>query len=141
MSYSYADQLFGYTSKTVWMSFFKLKHWYESKITEELLSNVLVLLEFIFTRDFSFEVTAREASLYSRGEIISFISLICITLELDWGCFFALFSATINNNNSNRSRTLLCHISFSCFWCLRSVIKRLFDNIWKTFNDTTYKRF
>jgi hypothetical protein len=39
---------------------------YESKITEELLSTVLVLLELIFTRDGSFEVTASEAPLYSR---------------------------------------------------------------------------
>ena len=60
-----------------------VRHWHESKVTEELLSKVLVLLELIFIRDGSFEVTASEAPMYSRSDIISFISLICTTVELD----------------------------------------------------------
>ena len=57
-----------------------VRHWYESEVTEELLNIVLVLLELIFIRDGSFEVTANEAALYSRSDIISFISLICTTV-------------------------------------------------------------
>jgi len=47
----------------------------------ELLSDVLVLLELIFIRDGSFDVTANEAPLYSRSDIISFISSICTTVD------------------------------------------------------------
>jgi hypothetical protein len=57
-----------------------VRHWYEGEVTEELLSKVLVLLELIFVRDGSFEVTANEAPLYSRSDIISFISSICTTV-------------------------------------------------------------
>jgi len=54
-----------------------VQNWFNCTITEELLSKVLVLLELIFIRDGSFEVAENGASLYSRQEIISFISLIC----------------------------------------------------------------
>ena len=37
-------------------------NWFRSTITDELLSKVLVLLELIFTRDGSFEVTASGAA-------------------------------------------------------------------------------
>ena len=58
---------------------FTVRHWFEGTVTEELLSDVLVLLELIFVRDGSFDVTANEAPLYSRSDIISFISFICTT--------------------------------------------------------------
>ena len=52
--------------------------WFNSTITDELLSKVLVLLELIFIRDGSFEVSAIGAApLYSRQDVISFISSIC----------------------------------------------------------------
>lgn len=52
--------------------------WFNSTITDELLSKVLVILELIFIRDGSFEVSAIGAApLYSRQEVISFISSIC----------------------------------------------------------------
>ena len=57
--------------------------WFDSTITDELLSKVLVLLELIFIRDGSFEVAAIGATpLYSRQDVISFISLICTCI--DW---------------------------------------------------------
>jgi len=59
---------------------FTLRRWFEGTVTEELLSDVLVLLELIFIRDGSFDVTANEAPLYSRSDIISFISSICTTV-------------------------------------------------------------
>jgi len=59
---------------------FTVQHWIEGTLTEELLSDVLVLLELIFIRDGSFDVTANEAPLYSRSDIISFISSICTTV-------------------------------------------------------------
>jgi hypothetical protein len=56
--------------------------WFDSTITDELLSKVLVLLELIFIRDGSFEVAAIGASpLYSRQDVISFISLICTCID------------------------------------------------------------
>jgi len=59
---------------------FTVRHWFEGAVTEELLSDVLVLLELIFIRDGSFNVTANEVPLYSRSDIISFISSICTTV-------------------------------------------------------------
>ena len=56
--------------------------WFDSTITDELLSKVLVLLELIFIRDGSFEVAAIGATpLYSRQDVISFISLICTCID------------------------------------------------------------
>ena len=56
--------------------------WFDSTITEELLSKVLVLLELISVRDGSFEVAAIGATpLYSRQDVISFISLICTCID------------------------------------------------------------
>jgi len=60
---------------------FTVRHWFEGTVTEELLSDVLVLLELIFIRDGSFDVKANEAPLYSRSDIISFISSICTTVD------------------------------------------------------------
>jgi hypothetical protein len=53
-----------------------------STITDELLSEVLVVLELIFIRDGSFEVAAISAApLYSRQDVISFITLICTSMD------------------------------------------------------------
>jgi len=60
---------------------FTVRHWFEGTVTEELLSDVLVLLKLIFIRNGSFDVTANEAPLYSRFDIISFISSICTTVD------------------------------------------------------------
>ena len=55
-----------------------VQNWFNHTITAELMSKVLVLLELIFIRDGSFEVAANNAApLYSRQDVISFISLIC----------------------------------------------------------------
>ena len=55
--------------------------WFDSTITDELLSKVLVLLELIFIRDGSFEVAAIGATpLYSQ-DVISFISLMCTCID------------------------------------------------------------
>ena len=52
--------LFAVKGMTVWniqsIDRATVRHWYESRITKELLSNELVLLEMIFTRDGSFQV-------------------------------------------------------------------------------------
>ena len=47
-----------------------VRHWYESKIVEELMSRpyVIILLELIFIRDGSYKVTASKAPQYSRSE-------------------------------------------------------------------------
>ena len=51
--------------------------WFNSTVTDELVSKVLVLLELFFIRDGSFKVAAIGAApLYSRQDIISFITLI-----------------------------------------------------------------
>jgi len=60
---------------------FTVRHWFEGTVTEELLYDVLVLLELIFIRYGSFDVTANRAPLYSRSDIISFISSICTTVD------------------------------------------------------------
>ena len=58
--------------------------WFDSTITDELLSKLLVLLKLIFIRDGSFEVAAIGATpLYSRQDVISFISLIFSSLLID----------------------------------------------------------
>jgi hypothetical protein len=55
---------------------------FNSIISDELLSEVLVLLELIFIRDGSFEVAAIGAApLYSRQDAISFISLVCTRID------------------------------------------------------------
>ena len=55
-----------------------VQNWFNRSITAELMSKVFVLLELIFIRDGSFEVAASNAApLYSRQDVISFISLIC----------------------------------------------------------------
>jgi len=46
-------------------------------ISEELRSNVLLLLEMIFVRDGSFYVINNDAPFCSRQDLVSFISLIC----------------------------------------------------------------
>jgi len=54
------------------------RHWYDSNVSEELRSNVLVLLfEMIFVRDGSFYVNINDAPFCSRNDIVSFISFIC----------------------------------------------------------------
>ena len=54
---------------------------FNSTITDKLLSKVLVLLELIFIRDGAFEVAAIGAApVYSRQDVISFISLICTSM-------------------------------------------------------------
>jgi len=50
-----------------------VQHWYESSISEELKSNVLLLLEIIFFRDGSFFVSNDDAPFCSRHDLVSFI--------------------------------------------------------------------
>jgi len=52
-----------------------VQHWNESSISEELRSNVLLLLKMIFVKDGSFYVSNNDAPFCSRHELVSFISL------------------------------------------------------------------
>jgi len=54
-----------------------VRHWYESNISEELRSNVLLLLEMIFVRGGSFYVSNNDVPFCFRHDLVSFISLIC----------------------------------------------------------------
>jgi len=54
-----------------------VRHWNESNISEELRSNVLLLLEMIFVRDGFFYVSINDAPFCSCHDLVSFIFLIC----------------------------------------------------------------
>jgi len=47
-----------------------VRHWYESSISEELRSNVLLLLEMIFVRDGSFYVGNNDAPFCSHHDLV-----------------------------------------------------------------------
>jgi len=65
-----------------------VRSWYESIISEELRSNVLLLLEMIFVRDGPLYVTINDAPVCSRHDLVPFIFMIdCLYLII------ALFSA------------------------------------------------
>ena len=68
-------------------------NWYNSTITEAFLNEVLVLMEIIFIRDGSFDISGIGAPFNNRVEINLFISLICcdsLSFELP---FIALHDA------------------------------------------------
>ena len=54
-----------------------IRNWYSSTIAEAFLNEVLVLMELIFIRDGSFDISGNGAPLYSRDDISLFISIIC----------------------------------------------------------------
>jgi len=54
-----------------------VRHWYESNISEELRSTVLLLLDMIFVRNGSFYVGNNGAPFCSHHDFVSLISLIC----------------------------------------------------------------
>ena len=55
----------------------RIKNWYNSTVTDAFLDGVLALMELIFIRDGSFDISGNDAPLYSRDEINLFNSISC----------------------------------------------------------------
>ena len=77
-----------------------------STITDELLSEALVLLELIFIRDGFFEVAAIGLLLFIHDKMLFRLFLWFALLRIDFRWLIALFKCEINDNNNKKDNAL-----------------------------------
>jgi len=84
----------------------RIRNLYHSTIIGALLNEKLVVLELIFIRNDSFDISGNGAPLYSCDNIILFISLIC-TSDVWFSPVYYTFVCEINTNNHNWECTII----------------------------------